>query len=127
MTFGLAIIGATRGKSRGPQGRKYDCGKHGKLTTRQIATAAGISIHAARHRVNVGMKGEALVAPRWESLRNVNKAKCRRPSLLTACRIARAFPDRVPTIKELQAVYPMSHASALRWRQGWRDTLEKVA
>ncbi|MFD0738268.1 hypothetical protein ACFQZQ_03055 [Lysobacter koreensis] len=125
MTFGVSPIHGTAGIRA--RGKLHACGRHGKLTARQIADLAGVCVETIRARIKAGVVGPSLVAPAWDSKRGQVKAQCRRPALLTACKLARAFPDRVPNTREIQALQPMSRSSALRWQQGYRDALKVTA
>lgn len=42
-------------------------------------------------------------------------------TITIACRVAAAFPDRVPSVAELRARFGMSRATAYRWRAALRD------
>lgn len=126
MTFGIATI-APRVRSGVYRGKKHDCGKFGFLTSNQIAQVAGISIEAVYLRHRRGDTGEALCAPAWDKARKQFKTPCAYPTMLIACQLAKAFPDRLPSTKEIQAVRPMSRQSAVRWKSALRDALERVA
>ena len=121
MSFGTAIIETPR---RRRAGKSYDCGPHGMLRVPEIAALAGLCADTVRYRIKAGLSGEALCAPAWEPLRNRNLQPSGRHVAVVACKLGRAFPDRVPSITEIQAVRPMSRASAVRWRQVWREALE---
>ena len=108
----------------GRRGTRHDCGKHGKLTVGQIAKVAGVSVYAVRFRVNAGWKGEELCAPYRSHDKRKSDSGCRNPAVLTAVRLALAFPNRAPTTKEIMSIRPMSRGSASRWRQAFRDALE---
>lgn len=47
---------------------RYTCGPHGKLTAREIARISGISVKTVYGRLQNGIRGEALYAPRHASL-----------------------------------------------------------
>ena len=119
MTFGVATITTPKASARG---RKFNCGKYGELTAKQISQLAGISKEAVWQRVRAGYNGAALVAPKHESLRKA-KAPCRRPTVLVAMKLARAFPDRVPSIREIRKVHPMCERNAMRWRQAMLESI----
>lgn len=99
----------------------YDCGKAGRLTIAQIAKRAGISHSGAARRVRNGLRGERLLVGAVRKERTDSPA---RPSLLRALRIVRAFPDTVPTVRQLQKVCPMSRSNAVRYQAALRDVLE---
>jgi hypothetical protein len=42
-------------------------------------------------------------------------------TIITACRVAAAFPGRVPPVRELRDRFGMSRATACRWRAALRD------
>jgi hypothetical protein len=121
MSFGVAIIETPR---RRRPGKSYDCGKHGSLRVPEIAALTGLCVDTIRYRIKAGLTGEELCAPAWEPLRNRNLKASSRHVVVVACKLGKAFPDRVPSIPEIQAVRPMSRASAVRWRQVWREALE---
>jgi hypothetical protein len=98
----------------------YDCGSAGFLTTAQIAKRTGLTHSGATRRVLMGIRGAALLVPK-KADRTEQPA---RGSLLRALRIARAFPDRVPTMSELQRAVPMSRSNAARWQAAMRDLME---
>ena len=102
--------------------KTYDCGRHGRLTVPMIAMLAGVSKEAVYQRLRKGLRGEALCAPAHESQRGVRKP-CTKPTMVVACRLVRAFPHRVPTVKEIVAVHPMTERNAQRWRQALAQTL----
>lgn len=96
----------------------YDCGKYGWLTAKQIAGIAGTSKTAIYKRVKANARGEALCDRRWANQSKVrNNSPPRRHSLVLALRIAVQFPDRLPTIEEVQALRTMSRQNATVWRQ----------
>lgn len=120
MTFGTPNLSAPRKR---PKCRRYDCGKAGKLTAHEIALRVGITVEAARCRVRSGLRGDALAAPAYEALRR-NRVECRSPLMRKALRIARQFPDRVPSRRELREAYPMSDAAAGKWQNALREAME---
>jgi hypothetical protein len=105
----------------GRRGRLHDCGRYGQLTVGQIAKRAGVTVEAVRFRINSGWTGDALCLKYRVEHQRKPGSECRHPTMATAVRLARAFPDRVPTTKEIIAVRPMSRVSASRWRQAFRD------
>lgn len=128
MTFGTPMLTTPKTVDRGGRrGQLHDCGKHGKLTVGKIAKIAGITVDAVRSRINSGWTGEALCSQYRVNHRRKPESSCRHPSIAIAVKLAKAFPDRAPTTKEIMAVRPMSRGSATRWRQAFRDVLEKRA
>lgn len=117
MSFGTATL-----KARPPvdRGRRFDCGKYGMLSAKRIAALTGTTTEAVWQRVKAGVTGEALCAPKYEALRGA-KRKCTRPTVVVAMKLARAFPDRVPTIAEIRRVHPMGERNAMRWRQAMSE------
>lgn len=100
----------------------YDCGKHGKLTARQIADRAGISVFTVYDRVRRKWPPADLAEPA-HALQRQKADIPRMPCVITAVRIARAFPNRVPSVREIRAVAPMCVVAARRWQRA----LEEIA
>lgn len=95
-----------------------DCGPHGWLTVKQIAAVAGTSKTAIYKRLSEGARGAELCVRRWANQSRVRKASPpRRDMLVCAFRIATRFPDRLPTLEDIQAIRPMSRQNAQVWRQ----------
>lgn len=107
-------------KIRKARARKYDCGKHGKLTVSQIARLAGTTNKAIYQRIKRGFVGERLCELKYEGRRKIRRP-CSNPTILIAVRLANAFPDRVPTAKEIAEVHPMSEGNAMRWRRAFAE------
>lgn len=118
-TFGLATLTTPKPKKK-KLGRRFDCGSYGKLRAPEIARITGMSREGVWQRVRHGVKGEALCAPKHEASRQA-KEKCSKPVVLIAVKLARAFPHKVPTLKEIQAAHPMCERNAMRWRQAFTD------
>lgn len=116
MTLTPTITSPKRKNNRGrkPE-RLYDCGKYGRLSRSQIATVAGISTKAVAVRLNGGWKGESLCAPKRSGCNRKRGVVCR-STMLVAAKIARRFPDRVPTTKEILEVHPMAESTARNWQ-----------
>lgn len=118
MTFGTASLGTARKNRRGSQGPRYDCGKHGHLTVTEIAMRLGMTRTAVQNRITKGWRGDRLMLPRHATRTEI---RANRPPvkhmLVAALRIAHLFPDRLPTLAEIQAVRPMSEHYAVQWRQ----------
>ena len=94
--------------------RLYDCGKYGRLSRAQIAVVAGISTTAVAQRIRSGYTGERLCLPAKAGF-SKRGVVCR-STMLVAAKIARQFPDRVPTLKEIMRVHPMAEATARNWQ-----------
>lgn len=122
MTFGAAIL--TTPKRRKPQawnkGRTMshallvDCGEHGPLGVAEIARRAGVDPDTIRKRMREGVTGAALLAPKGRGHTRVPQGAAE-ATLLTAARLALHFGERRPTVREILAVQPMSHQTALRY------------
>jgi len=109
-------------KARGRPPRTHDCGQHGQLTISQIAEKAGITIHGVRVRLRLGWCGEKLCISHAESLRiGYRKTGCSSPVMVAAVALALAYPGRLPTAEEVQAIRPMTLDNATRWRSAIRD------
>ncbi len=122
----LAPILVPKLPPRSKGGRKpklHSCGKYGRLSARQIATIAGITDKAVHIRIAAGWKGEQLCQPVGDRPNHKKSTICQ-PTMLMAVKIARRFRDRVPTVKELQAMHPMSLNAAIRWRRALRIEAE---
>lgn len=117
MTFGQASFGIQTRKRAHPRLRRFDCGSRGKLTVRQIAALAGVTEKAIWGRIARKVSPENLTAPPYQSVRGEIRTACRSPVVVIACRLAKAFPDRLPTVEEIMRVQPMVRRGALRWRQ----------
>ena len=147
MTFGSASIGThvatamrqaeaqallqpsckKRSAAGGGPAKRYDCGRHGILTVKQIAKKAGITNEGVHARIRRGGKGEALCRSKPTARRiGFRRRTCNRPLLLTAVRLAVAFPNGMPTVAEIRDVYPMSATAAGRWRSAIRDIREEL-
>ena len=110
------ILGTKPRKRIGrPPTGKFDCGKYGRLTRAQIAIIAGISTKAVCQRINSGWKGERLCAAKRSGC-NVKRGVVCRSTIVTAAKIARRFPDRVPSIKEIMQAHPMAESTARNWQ-----------
>lgn len=123
-TFGTAALDAPKFK-RKRQGRVFDCGKHGKLTAKEIAALTGMSREGVWQRVRSGVKGADLLLPKHEGLRQA-KASCSNPVMLIAAKLARRFPNKVPTLREIRQTHPMGARNAMRWRQAFADAEKRA-
>lgn len=124
----LGLIATPRCKP-GTKPHTYDCGRFGRMTLDQIADAAGITRNAARYRVDkLGLRGDEVIQ-RTKQLRAPSKLKPRmnRPALRVAMKLARAFPDRVPSAEEIIATHPMCRASANNYRAEIAFALRELA
>jgi hypothetical protein len=102
---------------------KYDCGKYGRLTRAQIAHIAGISRAAVGTRLKWGWEGERLCAGKRTGVNRKRGVVCR-STMLAAAKIARRFPDRVPTVQEIMTVHPMAESTARNWQTTFRRLQE---
>jgi hypothetical protein len=118
MNFGTPTLTTPRAAVR--TGRRFDCGRYGKLTAKEIARLAGMTREGVWQRVRHGVKGADLCAPKHESKRHA-KEKCSKPVVSIAVKLARAFPHKVPTLREIQQAHPMCERNAMRWRQAFAD------
>jgi hypothetical protein len=99
------------------------------MTLDQIADAAGITRNAARYRVDkLGLRGEEVIQ-HTRQLREPSKLKPRvnRPALRVAMKLARAFPDRVPSAEEIIATHPMCRSAANNYRAEIAYALRELA
>jgi transposase len=109
----------------------HDCGKHGMLAVKDIARKTGLSERTIRDRLARGMEGEELLRPKIGARETRKDTTFRDDVVRTsgagamaiAIRIARSFPNRVPTAKELRDKFGMSQATAYRWRQSIIDEM----
>lgn len=124
VSFGTGSLGH-KVQQTGRTAVKVDCGKRGKLTIRQIAAAAGVTTKAIRLRIQRGVEGEALLLPPHESLRVIH-GECRNHVLKRAIRLAREFPEGLPSTAQIMKAEPMCKRQALRWRQAFAD-MERAA
>jgi hypothetical protein len=119
VNFGTATI-ATPKKRKSPPVKRYDCGKHGQLTAKEIAARAGIAVETVYDRVRRKWPAADLAEPA-HALRREKAGIPRMPCVIMALRIARAFPNRVPTVRELRAVAPMCAVQARRWQRALEE------
>lgn len=102
--------GETGEKLLRPLRRKlYDVGDR-RMTLGQIMQSTGLSESAARSRISRGVTGAALLRKGRHDM-----AAPRSSTMVIACRLADAYPDRLPTTREIRAIYPMTPTSAERW------------
>lgn len=100
--------------------KRYDCGGE-SLTVKQIMQRTGLGETAVRSRISRGMKGAELLRHGRRDM-----AVPRSPSMVVACRLAAAFPSRLPTTKEIRAVQPMSAGAAERWLAALRAARDRA-
>ena len=124
--FGLKV---TSRRKPGTKPHKYDCGRFGRLTLDQIATVAGITRNAARYRVDkLNLRGEAIVQhTKQVRAPSALKPRINRPALRVACKLALAFPGRVPTADEIIRVHPMCRTAANNYRAEIAHALKDLA
>lgn len=101
--------------------KAYDCGNGLMLTIKEIQQRTGISEAAVRSRISRGVKGAAMLRKERR-----DAAAPRSSTVVIACRIADKFPDRLPTTKEIRALYPMSAQSAERWLTAFRAARQRA-
>lgn len=119
------ILGARPRKRIGrPPTGKFDCGKYGRLTRSQIATIAGISRAAVAHRIAAGYTGERLCVSQKAGI--AKRGVVCRATMVVAAKIARQFPDRVPTVPEIMRAHPMAESTARNWQTVFHN-LERAA
>lgn len=106
--------------------RIHDCGRHGKLTVREICKIAGVSREAIYSRFHKGWRGELLCAPRFPSHAG---GLPRYNSMTLAMRIglAAARNNKLLSIAAIQQIRPMSRVAATRWRVALRVAMEQAA
>lgn len=114
-----------RGKEllRGPRTKLYDVGGGRRMSIHQIAAETGLSASAVYSRVARGMTGKDLL------IKNGNRRKrgmARSPTQHIAFKLAWAFGRELPSTKDIMRVQPMSHSSAMRWRNAMATALEAV-
>lgn len=83
------------------------------MTTREIAARIGGTTQTVRARLAKGWKGKELLMP-INSRRSVGLPRV--STQIVAYKIARQFPDSVPTTTQIRAIHPMSVSAATYWR-----------
>lgn len=113
-----------RGKEllRGPRTKLYEVGKE-MLSLQQLCERTGLSAGAMYSRINRGMSGKDLLVKNGNRRR---RGMARSPTQHIAFRLAYAFGKELPTTKEIMKVQPMSHTSAMRWRNAMAQALEAI-
>ena len=99
----------------------FDCGGE-LLTVAQIRQRTGLGEAAVYSRIARGVTGKALLRKERRDL-----AAPRSSTMVVACRLADAYPDRLPTTAEIRKLYPMCAQSAERWLAALRAAREKAA
>lgn len=106
--------------------KRYDVGGGELLTIHQIMLRTDLSKAAIQSRLSRGVTGADLLRRERKDL-----AAPRSSTMVLACRLALAFPDRVPTTKQIRALRPMTPDAAERWQAAYRAALratrEKLA
>lgn len=100
----------------------YDVGDGVMMTGRQIAEKIKSTNGTVRSRWAKGWRGPALLLPPGDRRK---KSKPRTTTAVNAYALALRFGARVPTTREIHAVFPMCNASAMYWRNAIRAALEK--
>lgn len=122
-----AIYGRLQSGERGPallrpiRRKLFDCGGGEMLTISQIIRRTGLSESAVRSRISRGVKGAALLRKERKDM-----AAPRSSTMVLACRLADAYPDRLPTTKEIRQLYPMVEQTAERWLTALREARAKA-
>lgn len=121
---------------RGIKPKLYDCGQHGMLTAKQIASMSGASATAIHKRLENGLRGEQLLARRLPSHKNSGQRRefwsARKPyqsrAFEFAIAVLRSFPadgQRSPTREWLMDRYGMSRAQAYRYIAAYKAATGK--
>lgn len=115
----FATLTTPTGKRKGgQQAPRYDCGKYGRLTVRQMALVAGMSKTAVHKRLDAGWSPERACSPKYGTRRTPRApVPPKHHNLQAAFVIAQRYRDRLPTVEEIQAIRYMSKQHALMWRR----------
>lgn len=105
---------------RGPRTKLYQVGAE-MLSLKQLCERTGLSAGAMYSRINRGMTGKDLLVKNGNRRR---RGMARSPTQHIAFKLAYAFGKELPTTKEIMRVQPMSHTSAMRWRNAMAQALE---
>lgn len=105
---------------RGPRTKLYDVGGE-RLSLRQLCERTGLSESSMYNRIARGWTGRELLLKNTDRRR---RGMARSPTQFIAFRLAWEFGESLPTTKEIMRVQPMSHASAMRWRNAMRQALD---
>lgn len=99
----------------------YDCGGGEMLTVREIMRKTGLGESTVRSRMARGAKGKDLLRKERKDM-----AAPRSSTMVLACKLADAFPDRLPTTKEIRRLYPMAEGTAERWLSALRAARDRA-
>ena len=80
------------------------------LTLAQISQRTGLAVDSIRSRMSRGVKGAALLRKERRDM-----AAPRSSTMVMAIRLADAYPDDLPTTKQIRKLYPMAEHTAERW------------
>lgn len=128
MSFGVATIITPKKRGGGRKPRRYDCGTHGMLTAAEIGRVADISKTCVNLRLKWGWEKERLVAPGHSTRSEIAKYRAPARSIMVAAlKLAKAFPDEVPTTEQIQAIRPMGRQNAARWRKALMEARSQAA
>lgn len=100
---------------------RFDCGNGLRLTCRQIEKRTGLTRSGVQRRLDRGVRGEALLIPRCAP----RLGRPIRSTVRTAIRLARTFPDRLPTTEEIIRAVPMSQTNATRYRAALHEAMTR--
>lgn len=92
--------------------KRHDVGGQ-MMTTREIAARIGGTTQTVRARLAKGWKGKELLMP-INSRRSVGLPRV--STQIVAYKIARQFPDSVPTTAQIREIHPMGASTATYWR-----------
>lgn len=93
------------------------------LTTREIAEIIGGTPHNVRARISKGWKGSHLLIPLFERRR---LGVARTTTQVIALKLAHAFPHKIPSVAQIQAVHPMDKTTARYWRNAIKQAQEEA-
>jgi transposase len=102
------------------QTKLYDCGGE-RLSVKQISVRTGVSEATVYNRLARGLRGKELLMKKTDRR---DRATPRSPGMVLACKLADAFPDRLPTTAEIRKLHPMAAQTAERWRTALRAARE---
>lgn len=110
--------------------KQYNCGRHGRLTVRQIAYRTGLGEAQVRQRISAGTRGDDLLVPHVpRNRRQQFTTRCAEAAgtYVIAFLLARDFSGRTPGVDQLQRRFECSRATAYRIRRAWRDVFGEPA
>lgn len=108
---------------RPKRAKRYDCGGE-QLTIAEISARTGVSEQTIRSRLARGWRGKELLVDSQSRRRN---GMPRGPVQVIACKLALAFDyGELPTTAQIRKIHPMSHASAMRWRNALRQAIAET-